>query len=250
MSELVQHFVQGHIVGQRRDDGYVNATQLCKRAGKEWSNYWQNKSSKRHAMEVAAVHGIPWTELIDTVQGGTPHLQGTWVHPEIAAHVAGWAGGAKWQRRINAIVVDHVRGLVRHQTYEPLLLPSPADWQKRFHEDIFKELGRLHGYERPEGAKNWPQWMGAKLKDDFYGRLDPNLPDLPDELDNRNPVLSTGHRDHKHHQDLTEEMGLPLLMERLGRFVMLLKMSKDPHDYRRNLFLHMPKKGDRGELDL
>lgn len=92
--------------------------------------------------------------------------------------------------------------------------------------------------------------MGAKLKDYFYGRLDPKLPDLPDELDNRNPVLVAGYRDHRHHQDLTEEMGLPLLMERLGRYVMLLKVSRDPIDYRRNLFLHMPRKGDQGKLDL
>ena len=131
-----------------------------------------------------------------------------------------------------------------------MLAPSPSDWQKRFHEDIFIALGRLHGYERPKGAKNWPQWMGAILKKDFYGRLHPDLPDLPDELDNRNPVLASGYRDHKHHQNLTEDAGLPLLAERLGRYTMLVMMSKDRHDYRRNLFLHMPKMGDQGEFDL
>ena len=110
-------------------------------------------------------------------------------------------------------------------------------------------LGRIYGYERPRGAKNWPQWMGAILKNDFYGRLNPALPDLPEELDNRNPVLASGYRDHKHHQDLTEEMGLPMLMERMGRFTMLLKMSKDPRDFRRNLFRHMPKRGDQGGFD-
>lgn len=250
MLDLVQHHVQGHIVGQRRDDGYINLTELCQRAGKRWHDFRRQPGTEALLKELSLETGIPVSRLIQRVSVGFPANTATWGHPELAVHVAYWAGGPKWQARIGSIVVDHIRGLVRHQTYKPLLLPSPADWQKRFHEDIFTELGRLHGYERPKGAKNWPQWMGAMLKNDFYGRLHPDLPDLPDELDNRNPVLSSGYRDHKHHQDLTEEMGLPLLMERLGRFVMLLKVSKDRHDYRRNLFLHMPKRGDQGELDL
>ena len=92
--------------------------------------------------------------------------------------------------------------------------------------------------------------MGAILKNDFYGRLNYDLPDLPDELDNRNPILPSGYRDHRHHQELTEDMGAPMLMEFMGRFAMLLKMSKNPRDFRRNLFQHMPKKGDQGDLDV
>ena len=172
------------------------------------------------------------------------------MHPDLAIHVAYWAGGTKWKIRIGSIVVDYMRGLVRHRTYEPLLLSSPAGWQKRFQREIFEELARIYGYTHPKGAKNWPQWMGAILKNEFYGRLNPDLPDLPDELDNRNPVLASGYRDHKHHQDLTEDMGLPLLMERMGRFIMLLKVSTSPHDFHRNLFLHMPKRGDQGDFGL
>ena len=131
MTDLVQHHVQGHIVGQRRGDGFVNATELCKRAGKRWANFYQNKESKELIRDLSLETGIPVSKLIQTVKGRPSHLQGTWVHPDLAIHVAYWAGGTKWKIRIGSIVVDYMRGLVRHRTYEPLLLPNPADWQKR-----------------------------------------------------------------------------------------------------------------------
>lgn len=34
--------------------------------------------------------GIPATRLILSISGGTPHLQGTWVHPQVAVHLAQW----------------------------------------------------------------------------------------------------------------------------------------------------------------
>ena len=141
MTDLVQHHVQGHIVGQRRDDGYINATELCKRAGKEWGHFWENDGAKVFAEELSQNIGIPISRLIQRVSIGFPAITTTWVHPELAVHVAYWAGGPKWQARIGSIVVDYMRGLVRHQTYSPLLLPSPADWQRRFQGEVFEELG-------------------------------------------------------------------------------------------------------------
>lgn len=250
MTDLVQHHVQGQIVGQRRDDGYINATELCKRAGKRWYDFARLGSTPDLLDVLSAETGIPVSAIIQQVRLGNPPVVQTFVHPELAIHVAYWAGGPKWRVRIGSIAVDHMRGLVRHQTYKPLLLPSPSDWIKRFQMEVFGELGRIYGYTRPKDAKNWPQWMGAILKYDFYGRLNYDLPDLPNELDNRNPVLASGYRDHKHHQDLSDEIGVPMLMEFMGRFTMLLKMSANPDAFRQNLFLHMPKKGDQGRLDV
>ena len=34
--------------------------------------------------------GIPVAELIQRVMGGTPEIQGTWVHPRVAIHMAQW----------------------------------------------------------------------------------------------------------------------------------------------------------------
>ena len=249
MQQIVPLHIQGHVVGQKRDDGYINATAMCQATGKRLNNYTRASSTKEFINILSAETRIRATELIQTVRGGTPEFQGTWVHPQVAIHLGSWLS-QKFAVRVASIVMDWMRGSPRHRTYEPLLLHSPSEWQKRFQDEVFTELARIYGHERRPEASNWPQWMGAILKDDFYGRLDPELPDLPDELDNRNPVLESGYRDHKHHQDLTEDVGLPRVMEHMGRFVMLLKVSRDPYDFRKNLAAHLPKIGDQFKFDL
>ena len=51
-SPLVTHYIQGHTIQQRRDDGYINGTAMCKAAGKEWSNYWQNKGQRHSCLSM------------------------------------------------------------------------------------------------------------------------------------------------------------------------------------------------------
>jgi hypothetical protein len=90
MNALIPHTIDGHVVGQRITDGYVNATAMCKAAGKRWNNYWQNDTSQDFAAELEADTGIPVSELIQSVKGGFPELQGTWVHPHVAINLAIW----------------------------------------------------------------------------------------------------------------------------------------------------------------
>lgn len=73
--------LEGEVVTQRQRDGYINATAMCKAAGREFKHYNANAATKAFIVELASVVGIPTTELIQTLTGGTPHLQGTWVHP-------------------------------------------------------------------------------------------------------------------------------------------------------------------------
>jgi hypothetical protein len=40
--------------------------------------------------ELSSVMGIPITGLVMTFQGGTPELQGTWVHPDVAINLGQW----------------------------------------------------------------------------------------------------------------------------------------------------------------
>jgi len=90
-------------ITRRPSDGYVNATAMCKAYGKRWENYHRNERTQQYiaalerilaktdcgaAVARNRVTGKP--DLIQTIQGGPPHLQGTWVHPRIAVDLARW----------------------------------------------------------------------------------------------------------------------------------------------------------------
>ena len=88
--QLISRSVEGELVEQRVVDGYVNATAMCKAVGRPWSRYWENPASKEFAKELSAVLGKPITELIQSVTGGLPTQQGTWVHPQVAISLGQW----------------------------------------------------------------------------------------------------------------------------------------------------------------
>jgi KilA-N domain len=87
---LIPHRVGREIIEQRVKDGYVNATALCKAAGRPWSRYWDARPSRDFAEALSAEIGISISELIQSVKGGDIKLQGTWVHPQVAIHLAQW----------------------------------------------------------------------------------------------------------------------------------------------------------------
>ena len=68
----------------------INATQMCKAAGKLFSNYKQLDGTKDFMRVLNSVAGIPATELIKVTQGGNSKEQGTFVHRLVAVHLAQW----------------------------------------------------------------------------------------------------------------------------------------------------------------
>jgi hypothetical protein len=88
--ELIPHVVEKEIIQQRVKDGYINATAMCKAAGKRWPDYNRLGTTTAFIGELSSVVQIPTTELVQSVSGGTPEHQGTWVHPQVAIHLAQW----------------------------------------------------------------------------------------------------------------------------------------------------------------
>lgn len=87
---FIEHHHEGTLVPQRAKDGYVNATAMCKAVGKNWADYNRIGPTKAFYAELSSEMGLPITELIQSVSGGIPQLQGTWVHPYVAINLGQW----------------------------------------------------------------------------------------------------------------------------------------------------------------
>lgn len=79
---------------------------------------------------------------------------------------------------------------------------------------------------------NRPNVVGTYTKDVVYKRL---VPGLLAELERRNPRTVKGHRAHKHHQWLTEEIGHPKLRDHLIGVVALMKAAPNWNNFQRSL---------------
>lgn len=158
--ELIPHSYEGEIVRQRSRDGYVNATAMCKAAEKQFKHYNENERTKAFVTELSGEVGIPTSVLIQSVSGGNPALQGTWVHPQVAIHLAQWLSPT-FAVRVTQWVYEWMSGLS----------PENDAW-KIFQERIslvydnvppgyfciFKETSDLYATMITQGAP-----MGAKM---------------------------------------------------------------------------------------
>ncbi|HIF7454090.1 TPA: KilA-N domain-containing protein, partial [Escherichia coli] len=87
---LISREIDGEIIHLRAKDGYINATSMCRTAGKLLSDYTRLKTTQEFFDELSRDMGIPISELIQSFKGGRPENQGTWVHPDIAINLAQW----------------------------------------------------------------------------------------------------------------------------------------------------------------
>lgn len=116
---LIVHQTEAGDVQQRASDGYINATELCALAGKRIGHYLENGTTKEFLAELTADVGIPTSELIQVLKGGSGP-QGTWIHPQVAIHFGQWLS-PKFAVRVSKWVHDWLSG--RGTPREPAQLP-------------------------------------------------------------------------------------------------------------------------------
>lgn len=88
--ELITHTVNSDVIEQRASDGYINASQLCSVAGKHWFHYFREETSGHFRRALASKTGIAEQLLIQQIASSSKGQQATWVHPQIALHLAQW----------------------------------------------------------------------------------------------------------------------------------------------------------------
>lgn len=107
--DLIPHKAQGAIVYQRPEDGYINATAMCRAAGKRWNDYSVLIATKGFLSALSAETGIPVSELVRAEKGGDVRLQGTWVHPQVAINLGQWLSG-EFAVKVSQWVYDWLSG--------------------------------------------------------------------------------------------------------------------------------------------
>jgi len=71
----------------RRQNGFINLTQMCQANGKRLDVFMKAQKTKEYIDCLERSHKMVVTEI---VQGGDPSLQGTWGHPSLAINLARW----------------------------------------------------------------------------------------------------------------------------------------------------------------
>ena len=85
---------------------------MCRASGRLMGDYLRLVSTKAFLNELTADMGIPISELIQVIKGGQPHLQGTWVHPQVAIHLAQWLS-PKFAVLVSRWVLEWSSGTIR-----------------------------------------------------------------------------------------------------------------------------------------
>jgi len=107
---LVPHSYQGSLIQLRADDGYINATAMCKAAAKLFADYNRLSTTQAFLNALSTDMGIPISTLVQSIKGGSAEHQGTWVHPQVAVNLAQWLS-PQFAVKVSQWVLDWMTGL-------------------------------------------------------------------------------------------------------------------------------------------
>lgn len=132
-----------------------------------------------------------------------------------------------------------------HKILEAYISKELLSWTRRFPDEFFKQIYRLHGWEFKPGQAKRPQMIGHLINKLIYDKLPPGV--LP-ELQKRNPPLPSGYRRYKHFQFLTPETGHPHLDKQIVAVTTLMRVADDKGGFERLFNKAFPKPGQQLEM--
>lgn len=104
-------------------------------------------------------------------------------------------------------------------------------WTSRFPREYYQEIFRLYGWKYDPLSLKRPQFVGRFTKEFVYNEMSP---EVLKELEIRNPTLDNGRRRRKHHQHLTENIGVPHLERHLTKLITVMQLSDSIDDFKEN----------------
>lgn len=117
-----------------------------------------------------------------------------------------------------------------------------AAWAKRFPDEFYKEMFRLKNWDYPTVTNTKPGVVGKYTNDLVYERITPGL---LEELERKNPKTETGSRKTKHHQWMTDDIGIPALTTHIMMIIALMRASKDWTQFMAMMSISLPKKTEQ-----
>lgn len=242
-------------IHQRLDDGYINATALCKACGKEVKHYLSNATTKEFIKTLSSEVGIPTSALIQSVKGGQPQFQGTWVHPQVAINLAQWAS-PKFAVLVSKWVFEWMQGNFSSQKNLPYHLQRyllnrkkiPVGYFSIFNEIVYGLIAPLEdlGYTLPD--KIVPDISEGKLFSNWLRRngIDPQkFPTYEHEYGDGRIIKGVRLYPDKYLPEFREHFNDSWLLERAQKYF----EKKDPAalPYLQKMILSLPDVNKRSQ---
>jgi hypothetical protein len=99
------------ITMMRLSDGFVSATKMCQSAGKMWTNYKDVEGHREYMNALASSLVQPADSLVQSIVTGPNAGRGTWVHPQLAIHLATWCS-SEFAVKVTGLVLRYMSGQV------------------------------------------------------------------------------------------------------------------------------------------
>ncbi|MFD1743862.1 P63C domain-containing protein [Rhizobium helianthi] len=152
-------------------------------------------------------------------------------------------------QRIGIIaLVDEATGFQKYRDEDELqkileayVLAEHRPWIRAVPSEFFKELFRVFGWKYTNSTKG-PRYAGKLVRQLIYKNLP--KPVLP-KLDEMNPADANWQRKHRHHQLLTDSIGLEHFKSQLVGVMALLRASSNKAE-----FLRLYKKAYGGQFEM
>lgn len=234
-AKVIMHEIHGVQIGQRKIDGYINATAMCKAGGKKLNDYLRLKSTKEYFQVLSADTGIPVSGSdkgsgLVILTGGNFDEQDTWVHFEIAVDLGKWIS-PQFRVAVNRWVVQWMTGsrVEQHQSSAIAFLVSSVTrkhcpWEIHFTHDWIREAERLTGW-----SWSW-SCMAGFINKSVYTVLPI---EMQARLDQVNPPIN-GKRARKKFQHVNTTVDEQVVKQLIAETLGMMRGSSSQQDYWRS----------------
>lgn len=108
------------------------------------------------------------------------------------------------------------------------------EWTKRFPNEYYEEIYRLHNWDFNPHKSNRPQYIGFFTNRYIYDFFPE---EVIKEIKKKNPIVSPkGYRRNKMFQYLTPGIGVKQLDDHMARLTTVMKLSSDLNDFKINFY--------------